>query len=273
MKKLVLPLLLMTFAACAPESETDELTSSPDSNQIVGGRQIRPSEDLADWVVMVRATKGSFVFKSNGICTGAFISEDVILTSAHCLTTKGARYDITYGVNALNERQKVLKIERVLIHPDYAPNPKKLVENDIALIKIKGSKPRNLKVFSLLTEPVADLPKPLMAIGYGANGSGAKAQSGVLRVTKTQIQNQEGPHLIGNQLMGQGICQGDSGGPLLDFLDGTPVIAGVNYAVFNYKDDPKSSDECHRRAAYISVVHQLPWIRQGLEALSEIADK
>lgn len=273
MKKLLLPFLLMTFAACSPEPGSDEFSNSADLNPIVGGRQIRPNEDMANWVVMVRATKGSFVFRSNGICTGAFISEDVVLTSAHCLTTKGARYDISYGVNALDERQKVLKIDQVLIHPDYAPNPKKLVENDIALIKIKGTKPRHLKVFNLLAEQVAGLPKPLVAIGFGANGSGAKAKSGVLRVTKTQIQTQDGPHLIGNQLMGQGICQGDSGGPLLDFQEGTPVIVGVNYAVFNYKDDPKSSDECHRRAAYISVIHHLPWIQQALETLSESGNK
>lgn len=266
-------ILFFLLTACSPATQelAAELTNTEDTSGIVGGRRVKASDPRADWVVMVRGTKGFFPFKGSGICTGAFISEDVILTAAHCLDEKGATYDITYGLNPLDEKRKVLAIDKVLVHEEYVPTTKKLNPFDIALVKIRGHKPAKLKVLGLHAETNVNEPTPFLAIGYGNTSEGTRIKDrGILHSAPTVITAINETHLIGNQRNGIGICQGDSGGPLLKSDEnGNPLIIGITHATFKYKGDPANTNECFNRAAYVSVAAQMEWIQKNLDILSD----
>lgn len=277
MKKCFLSFLFL-LSACAPSAqETAPEYSLPDAEEsaIVGGRRVTNTDPRANWVVMVRGTKGSFIFRSSGICTGAFITEDVILTAAHCLDEKGASYDIAYGLNPLEEKRKVLRIDKVLAHEDYKRDTSKLGAYDIALVKIRDPKPSRLKILGLQGLTTLDQPTPYLAIGYGRTSDGARSKErGILHSTPTIISEINETHLIGNQKNGVGICQGDSGGPLLKADEnGEPVIIGITHATFKYKTDPIASNECYSRAAYVSVASQMEWIQKNLKILSDHYNK
>ncbi|MFV8248391.1 S1 family peptidase [Bdellovibrio bacteriovorus] len=277
MKKCFLSFLFL-LSACAPsaqESASEHALPDGDESAIVGGRRVTNTDPRANWVVMVRGTKGSFIFRSSGICTGAFITEDVILTAAHCLDEKDAKYDIAYGLNPLEEKRKVIRIDKVITHEDYKRDTSKLGAYDIALIKIRDPKPARLKILGLQAQTTLDQPTAYLAIGYGKTSEGSKVKErGVLHSTPTIISEINETHLIGNQKNGIGICQGDSGGPLLKADEnGEPVIIGITHATFRYKGDPVTSNECYSRAAYVSVANQMDWIQKNLKLLSDHSDK
>ncbi|MFV8256432.1 S1 family peptidase [Bdellovibrio bacteriovorus] len=277
MKKCFLSFLFL-LSACAPSAqETAPEHSLPDGDDsaIVGGRRVTNTDPRANWVVMIRGSKGSFLFKSSGICTGAFIAEDVILTAAHCVDEKGATYDIAYGLNPLEEKRKVLRIDKVIPHENFVRDTSKLGAYDIALIKIRDPKPSRLKILGLKAETTLDQPTPYLAIGYGKTSDGARVKErGILHSTPTIISEINETHLIGNQKNGIGICQGDSGGPLLKADEnGEPVIIGITHATFKYKGDPIASNECYSRAAYVNVANQMDWIHKNLKILSDHSDQ
>lgn len=143
------------------------------------------------------------------LCTGTFISQDTILTAAHCF--KGARNlaTIKYGSHRLIAND-------IILDPDYEHN----VENDLALIRL-GNKQQvdtiPLCDFSLKKDDKA------MIVGYGSQRSDALQGPFVKRVGYTQISAIKGGIV---ETQGQSTttdgsgknastAEGDSGGPLL----------------------------------------------------------
>jgi secreted trypsin-like serine protease len=139
-------------------------------------------------------------------------------------------------VNLYSETRR--EIERIVVHEGFRDF--RTLENDIALIKIKGQF-RNAKsiVFISVEKESAALRDgaALQVYGWGVTGSNNKL-SATLRQGNVEIINRRNCNddfyfgsITQNKFCaggkGNGTCSGDSGGPIVYLLDGVKYQVGI----------------------------------------------
>ncbi len=204
--------------------------------RIIGGSQAGSSE--FPWQVAVLG---------DNFCGGAIISENYVLTAAHCLIDEDAGNVQVLSRTTDRTTGDLADAESILIHPDYVSESdvsetNRLFDNDIALVKLKTSlalgSDRRDSIKWLNPQSLEFEKSGIRATvsGWGIDSSGSqpeKLQKGELRLsscgnwsTDTQITE--------NMLCAYGndyrtdSCSGDSGGALvLNEPDYENVIVGI----------------------------------------------
>ncbi|XP_078481480.1 chymotrypsin-like elastase family member 1 [Ciona intestinalis] len=197
---------------------------------------------------------------NGGICGGALINDQWILTSAHCIGTNNPLlYGVVLGehkVSVLTGHEVVSSVDRIISHPSFNRNS---LDFDIALIKLtlKITFTKYIRPICLVTAATRtdDTIPPSFAgavcvtVGWGFTSSPQGQRSDQLmqinlsitpRILCRSIVQSNGaaysnrfifpsdPQFCAGGMLGEDTCNGDSGGPLMCMhADGKYYLHGI----------------------------------------------
>jgi hypothetical protein len=227
----LLSFLLIGFVATACEGEgAGEPGIAAGPRGIVGGVET----DYEKWkgVICIYEDQGMYA----AICTGSFLSPEIILTAGHCVYYPAEGLDavsnpgslqIFGGSDVLSPSERVYypEIEEVVVHPTWSGVPNVFVGTDLALIKL--AEPADVEeTYGVRAEAVKKGLEGVI-VGYGFFDPDDAASAGIHREGDTTVLGVVLDRVIE---LGKpaGICQGDSGGPFLSEEDGRWVVTGVS---------------------------------------------
>jgi len=271
---------------------------------IINGNEMKPND--APYLVFIHTLRNPRKdvngkdLLDHGRCGGIILDNRWILTAAHCfnplIRPKEGRV-IQAGEHNLtdtdlldldkNEREQLVGVESLYVHPDYKGSPYNIdpedYDNDIALVKLRAP---GLKfgqyvnsTLPLNTNPSCpEINQKCRVMGWGNTIAGISSGSEVLKEAtlkafdtevcskKYAEEKRTNFHKENAFCMGDasrektnGTCQGDSGGPVVCQCDGKLVHAGLTSAAFScaLPDWP---------AIYTRTSHYVPWIKGCLNS-------
>lgn len=239
--------------------------------QIVGGQPAAPGRYA--FVVNIAPKDSRIPF-----CGGVLISDDVVLTAAHCLPERVALGDIEVHVSRYNLKADLMdaqrfSVSRAVVHPLYQQLTAQ--NNDAVLLRLARSVPMEDSPFDSLVFPrlagsdFATLPPhtELTIVGWGLTrelGQAAQVQQEgfVSSVTQADCRARYGTASVTDSMLCAGsngidACQGDSGGPLLSSSGTVDYLVGL----------VSWGEGCNRTATpgvYTSIPAIRPWVQSTL---------
>ncbi|KAL4646046.1 elastase 3 precursor-like [Arapaima gigas] len=217
MKFVVLTLLVAGAYGCGVPA------FPPLLSKVVGGEDARPHS--WPWQISLQYSKNGNWYHT---CGGTLISNEWVLTAAHCINSRNT-YRVVLGKQNLKEVEsgsEAIAASKLVVHEKWNPL---FIRNDIALVKLETPVTFSDTILpACLPEAGFVLPNeaPCYVTGWGRTSTGGPIadilQQALLPVVSYAICSQ--PDWWGSQVKetmvcagGDGVvsgCNGDSGGPL-----------------------------------------------------------
>lgn len=196
------------------------LTGEASAQSTAPLRQLLTGDDNRGWEAV-----GRLDIAQHGMCTGALIAPDVVLTAAHCLYDRDSRRlipasQIEFQAGLRHGRASAYRSVRLAVsHPDYVyePDGRPQVKNDIALLRLD----RPIDNGRVIPFGIASMPAKGDAVGvvsYAHDRSDTPALQEPCHVLARQF---------GSVVLSCDVDFGSSGAPVFSIEDGVARIVSV----------------------------------------------
>lgn len=174
-----------------------------------------------------------------GMCTGALIEPDVVLTAAHCMFDRfsGQQVDpgnVEFLAGWRNGRSSATrKVRRAVVHPDYVftgPTGDLHVANDVAILELSS----DIRLATVVPFAVGKRPRKGQNVGvvsYAHDRADSPSLQQVCHVLARQR---------GSLVLSCSVDFGSSGAPIFVEIDGEPQIVSVVSAKAEVRGRPVS---------------------------------
>ncbi|XP_016382841.1 granzyme B-like [Sinocyclocheilus rhinocerous] len=228
---------------------------------IVGGKEVKPHS---------RPYMASLQYRRQHKCGGMLISDDYVLTSAHCLDKTTNFLEVVLGAHNISQNedsQQIIQVDKYIRHPKYENDG---LTYDIMLLKMKTKAVRNEFVDVIeLPKNNEDIPALVECsiAGWGMKKPGGRASDVLWEVSlklqfSFECKNKWKHHFNSEKMIcsvsdgKRAFCQGDSGSPL--FCDSE--LKGMAAYTYPYDCTYKKYPE-----VYMKISAFLPWIKKNIK--------
>merc|ERR1711973_444438 len=245
------------------------------ATRIVGGQITEVNE--YPWQVGLVSRGSNFVW-----CGGALISDQWILTAAHCV--ENANFQVLLGEHDYMDSSEADSIRSgisaAINHPSYDAST---TDYDFSLVKLSEpvdfSQHPHIRPICLPaddSETYADFDA--IVTGWGTTSSGGSTSAKLREVVVQVLSNEQcrkteyASSEITDQMLCAGVdkggkdaCQGDSGGPLITSSGGDGTTPGQNYEHIGVVSWGIGCARPTYPGVYARVTNQLSWIQSFLD--------
>ncbi|PIA14527.1 trypsin-like serine protease [Coemansia reversa NRRL 1564] len=175
-------------------------------------------------------------------CTGALISQQLVMTTANCLMTSGLTWfnpdlmSVSFGESNHN----VYKVHQALISDDYHSNT---FSHNVGLIILASPVPESVAIPVKILSEKFTIRTPVFAIGYGMSGSNLNTYPNNAQIVQLSIISDEKcsayksfdstTQLCATGKADSGLCIGDEGAPLVVSNKAKTTVALVGIASYS----------------------------------------
>ncbi|XP_038136679.1 granzyme B-like [Cyprinodon tularosa] len=183
--------------------------------------------------------------KGNFTCGGFLVSEDFVMTAAHC---KAESYNVCFGMNSLDDkRMKCSSVKEHFPHKDYK---EETLTNDIMLLKLSKRAAKEIINPIAMADKADNSPKMCLVIGWGRTEYN-KISSKLMEVNVTLTDDEMCPEEKDFCSKGKkGPAEGDNGGPLV-------CENGKAYGVI--------SGQLEDLTKYTKIPEYMDWIKEVMQ--------
>ena len=250
-------LLGLSFALSACSHDIQNPAANPTEEfGIIGGEATSKNSTIARSVVALVTLQA----QGEALCTGTLLSNEVVLTAAHCVEGHPSKLAIVFSVDVKTAQAKDLRsADRFVQQPRWSrrfPEDK----GDLALIHFQGGVPSGYNPVKLAsTAFVPARGKKILFIGYGVQDAQRRSGSGELRETESVILDTASQTEVLTDGHTSGVCFGDSGGPAFAREGSDLVQWGVASSVTNRN--------CNGESIHTLIAPYRSWIAETMRTL------